>query len=58
MILIFRTHLQYLYKSTHEDQDFHPVKWSPTIWLDKKDKIIDKISRYKTEIFKVIYLLF
>lgn len=22
MILIFGTHLQYLYKSTHEDQDF------------------------------------
>lgn len=31
MILIFGTHLQYLYKSTHEDQ----AKRSPTIWIEK-----------------------
>lgn len=35
MILIFGTHLQYLYKSTHEDQDFYPAKRSSTIWIEK-----------------------
>lgn len=54
MILIFGTHLQYLYKSTHEDHDFHPAKRSPAIWIEKTKLSIKYQLWYITEIFEVI----